>query len=406
MSKRRLLIVSIWDRMWSLEGDAGVSDDYHFVRGMTDAGWDIHFLAPSSADPGDPFPGATVHTYPNFFRATRALPVAAKRLLWMPLFDAIAAPRALQLARELGPDVVLGHTHYAARTVSRARSLGVPSALKLFGVMDLVHTEWPRLKYRLKNAEQLSALRHPQDAWIVLDDGTRGGEILRGLGLPPERVHFFPNGLNLEWQDAADSGALLRHDLDIPDGAPVVLFLARLVASKRPEDVLRAAPGVLRGHPDAVFVFAGDGELRGRCRALARQLGIERSVRFAGTVPHAQVPRLMAAADVFVTTSSLTNMALPTCEALICGVPVVAYDTGDTARVVRPGETGTLVLDGDSAALSGAVATLLSDETLRERMSNAARALAREQFTGWDERVEMERELLETLAASGAKAPA
>jgi glycosyltransferase involved in cell wall biosynthesis len=401
MSKRRLLIVSIWDRMWSLEGAAGVSDDYHFVRGLTAAGWDIHFLAPASTDPDDPFPGATVHTYPNFFRATRALPVPARRLLWMPLFDAIAAPRALRLVRSLGPDVILGHTHYSARTVSRARSLGVPSALKLFGVMDLVHAEWPRLKYRYKNAEQLSALRHPQDAWIVLDDGTRGGEILRGLGLPPEKVHFLPNGLNLEWQDATDEGALVRHDLHIPEGAPVVLFLARLVASKRPEDVLRAAPGVLRDQPDTVFVFAGDGELRGRCEALARQLGIEASARFAGTVPHAQVPRLMSAADVFVTTSSLTNMALPTCEALICGVPVVAYDTGDTARVVRPGETGTLVLDGDADALSSAIATLLSDATLRERMSSAARALAREAFTGWEERVEMERALLDGLAAKG-----
>jgi glycosyltransferase involved in cell wall biosynthesis len=398
MSARRLLIVSIWDRMWSLDGAAGVSDDYHFVQGMRDAGWDIHFVAPRSPEAGDPFPGATTHTYPNFFRATGALPVALKRLVWMPLFDAVAAPHAIRLARELRPDVVMGHTHYAARTASRVRSLGIPSALKLFGVMDLVHTEWPRLKYQFKNAEQLAALRYPQDAWIVLDDGTRGGEILRERGLPPEKVHFYPNGLNLEWQDDPARGDLMRHDLHIPEGAPVVLFLARLVASKRPEDLLGAAPEVLRSQPEAVFVFAGDGDLRGRCQALARQLGVDAHVRFSGTIPHARVPQLMAASDVFVTTSSLTNMALPTCEALICGVPVVAYDTGDTARVVRPGETGTLVPDGDTSALSGAITALLSDPTLRTRMSNAAKTLARDQFTGWDERVEMERVLLEKLA--------
>jgi len=398
MNGRRLLIVSIWDRMWSLEGAAGVSDDYHFVQGMHDAGWEVHFVAPRSPEPGDTFPGATVHTYPNFFHVTRALPVALKRMLWMPLFDAIAAPHALRLARELRPDVVMGHTHYAARTASRVRSLGIPSVLKLFGVMDLVHTEWPRLKYQFKNAEQLAALRHPQDAWIVLDDGTRGGEILRERGLPPEKVHFFPNGLNLEWQKNPTDGALMRHDLHIPAGASVVLFLARLVASKRPEDVLRAVPGVLRSQPDTVFVFAGDGELRGRTQALAQQLGIDGSVRFAGTIPHARIPELMAASDVFVTTSSLTNMALPTCEALICGVPVVAYDTGDTARVVRPGETGTLVLDGDTSALSASITTLLSDSTLRSRMSQAAQELARDSFTGWDERVGMERALLERLA--------
>jgi len=261
-----------------------------------------------------------------------------------------------------------------------------------------VHTEWPRLKYQFKNAEQLAALRHPQDAWIVLDDGTRGGEILRERGLPAEKVHFFPNGLNLEWQEDPADGTLMRNDLRIPEGAPVVLFLARLVASKRPEDVLRAAPGVLRGQPETVFVFAGDGELHGRCQVLAQQLGIGDSVRFSGTIPHARIPQLMAASDVFVTTSSLTNMALPTCEALICGVPVVAYDTGDTARVVRPGETGTLVLDEDTSALASSIITLLSDAGLRGRMSDAAKQLARDSFTGWDERVGMERVLLEELA--------
>jgi len=170
------------------------------------------------------------------------------------------------------------------------------------------------------------------------------------------------------------------------------------VASKRPEELVRAMPGVVeRAGGDVVFVFAGDGPERARCEALARSLGVVERVRFAGAVAHDEVPALMAAADVFVSTSSLTNMALPTCEALVCGVPVVAYDVGDTAKVVRTGETGALVPDGDHEALAAAVAGVLADDFARERMSRRAALLAREVLTGWDERIAMELGVVEGL---------
>jgi glycosyltransferase involved in cell wall biosynthesis len=176
-----------------------------------------------------------------------------------------------------------------------------------------------------------------------------------------------------------------------------VLFLARLVRSKRPLDFLRAAARVVRGREDVVVVIAGDGPERAACERAARDAGIAGRVRFLGTVPHDDVPQLMAAADVFVSTSTLTNRALPTCEALLCGVPVAAYDTGDTATVVRDGDTGALVGDGDVDALAAAIGRLLDDEKERARMSANARAFARATFTSWDERIQMEMEIVDGL---------
>ncbi len=93
-TRRRLLVITIWDRMWALEGEGGVSDDHHFVAGFNAAGWDVHFLAPASTRGQEAFPGVTVHTYPNFFAATEKLPTILKRLLWLPLFSLIVGPRA------------------------------------------------------------------------------------------------------------------------------------------------------------------------------------------------------------------------------------------------------------------------------------------------------------------------
>ncbi len=394
-----ILVVSPWETVWSLGRDdvaAGVSDDDRFIDGFIRAGYQLHFLRPRSAKRD---PRVTTHFYPNFFRLTRWLPTPFKRPLWPLLFHVLVAPRALSLAKSLGADLVLGHSHYSTfATWLCARRLGVRSAVKLFGVMDLVHTEWPPLKYWFKNVEQLLALEFPQDAWIVLDDGTRGDRILRGRGIPWGRIHFLPNGLNMEWMDAKVDRSAARAKFELPSDGPVVLFLARLVESKRPLDLLHAAARV---EAPARFVFAGDGSQRRACEQAARELRLTERTHFLGTVAHDDVPTLMAAADVFVSTSTLTNRALPTCEAMICGVPVIAYDTGDTTTVVRDEATGLVVKDGDVDALAAAIGRLLGDEQRRARLAEAARRLAQEKFVSWDRRIRDEMTIVDELTGRG-----
>jgi glycosyltransferase involved in cell wall biosynthesis len=108
----------------------------------------------------------------------------------------------------------------------------------------------------------------------------------------------------------------------------------------------------------------------------------------------------MSASDLFVTTSNLTNMAIPTCEALICGLPVVAYDVGDTKKVVVPDETGVLVEDGNTNRLADALATLINNPKQLSRLKQNTRKFAREHFTGWDERIRMEMDIIEDLIES------
>jgi len=101
-----------------------------------------------------------------------------------------------------------------------------------------------------------------------------------------------------------------------------------------------------------------------------------------------------------VSTSELTNRALPTCEAMLCGVPVVVYDAGDTRTVVRDGETGVVVADGDVGALANSIARVLGDHAERERLAHNARRLARTTFTSWEQRIGMEIEIIEKLLSS------
>jgi glycosyltransferase involved in cell wall biosynthesis len=400
-TRPRILVISPWENVWSLADKsgvkAGVSDDDRFIEGFTRAGYELHFLRPQG--PHDD-PRVATHPYPNFFRTTAAYSTAAKRVLWPSLFNINVVPRAVSLAKSLQPVVVMGHSHYStAATWWCRRMTGIPSVVKLFGVMDLVHTEWPATRYYAKNLEQLAAFKYGQDAWIVLDDGTRGGDILRARGIPAGRVHFLPNGMDLEWMDRRTDRTQARSRFKLPPDGTVVLFLARLVESKRPLDAIAAFSTVARADARVSLVIAGDGPLRGVCERSVRDAGLGDRVHFAGIVPHDDIPVLMAACDVFVSTSTLTNRALPTCEAMMCGVPVVVYETGDTATVVRDGESGLLVKDGDVVSLSGRISQLLDSEPLRARLAQNARQTARANFTSWDKRIAMELAIIGKLAA-------
>jgi glycosyltransferase involved in cell wall biosynthesis len=401
----RILVLSPWASRWSLGGGAGVSDDYHFIDILTKRGYALDFLTPATENPPDlQFEGFRVHTYPNFFSATQGWPTPVKRCLWPALFNIVVTPRALSLARRLRPDFVLGHSHYSALPCWAVRKLvGIPGGVKLFGVMDLVHAEWPKAKYYFKNFEQIAALKIPQDIWIILDDGTEGRDAAIRHGVSAEKIRFLPNGINVEWAHQRYDRTRTREEIGAPEGAVLVLFLARLVASKRPELFIDAARRALeRAHAPLFFIVAGDGPSRPPCERLVQSLGLVESVRFTGTVEHARVPRLMSASDVFVSTSRLTNVAIPTCEAMVCGLPVIGFDVGSTRHVIAHGETGLVVPDGDATALAQAIVTLAEDEPLRRRLGEEAKVRAQRDFTGWEARISEEISIIEALARDRA----
>ena len=93
----------------------------------------------------------------------------------------------------------------------------------------------------------------------------------------------------------------------------------------------------------------------------------------------------------------MTNMSIPTCEAMVVGTPVVGLDVGGTSEVIHDMETGLLVPEESPQALALALARLADDSDLRTRLGNNARAFAAQHFVGWQERVAGEVAILERL---------
>lgn len=119
-------------------------------------------------------------------------------------------------------------------------------------------------------------------------------------------------------------------------------------------------------------VLVGDGPARGEIEVLMAPFG-ER-VRFAGAVPHADLPVLYANADLYLWPAINEAYGMAFLEAQAAGLPVVAGRTGGVPAVVADGVTGLLMPIGDAAAFAAAVARLLDQPAERARLASAASA--------------------------------
>jgi glycosyltransferase involved in cell wall biosynthesis len=157
---------------------------------------------------------------------------------------------------------------------------------------------------------------------------------------------------------------------------PRLVAVGRLKAPKDFATLVRAVADLPEQSCELLIV--GDGPDRPRLEAEIERVGLDGRVRLAGE--RADVPDLLAGADVFVLSSASEGMPISVLEAMAAGLPVVASRVGGVPELVADGETGLLVPPGDSEALAQALRGLLADARLRHRLGDAGRVRVRERF--------------------------
>ena len=196
-----------------------------------------------------------------------------------------------------------------------------------------------------------------------------------------------PGGRRPDGQAIAARAAALRDDLEVRT-APVLLSLGRLVARKGFDRVLRSAAVLRARFPGLAVIVAGDGPERKPLESLARDLGLEQSVRMTGAVDELTKWALYDLCDLFVMPNRLLGGAdwegfgIVFVEAALASRAVVGGRNGGVPDAVEEGVTGVLVDPEDQAALTSAIEHLLADDGLRGRMGRAGKDRARTRFSG------------------------
>jgi glycosyltransferase involved in cell wall biosynthesis len=226
---------------------------------------------------------------------------------------------------------------------------------------------------------------------------------LHGGGLPefsrrsPQRVHrllALANAVTTPSQHILQTFQSLRPDLVyLPNGLDVNQYEFRLRSSPlsriawlrafheiyNPLMAVGVVSELVKAYPDLHLDMIGpdkaDGTLAQVQRAIA-QFGLERNITLTGPIPNPDIPQRLQQYDLFINTTRLESFGVAVMEAAAAGLPIVTTDAGELPYLWTHEENALLVPNGDTPAMAHAVARLLREPDLAERLSNNARANA------------------------------
>ncbi len=158
-----------------------------------------------------------------------------------------------------------------------------------------------------------------------------------------------------------------------------LLFLGRLTQRKGTHVAIAAMQQLVASDPALHLRVVGDGPERAALEVQVREAGLGARVQFVGALAPEQVAEEYAEAELFVMPAitdwkgEQEGFGLVLVEAIRAGVPVIASASGGIADVIKAGETGVLVPEGDATALAAAVTALRADPAKSESMAANAR---------------------------------
>jgi len=207
-------------------------------------------------------------------------------------------------------------------------------------------------------------LHRPQLRW-ALRSATRVVSVSQSLkdtaeaiGVPGEHIRVISNGIDTD-RFFPVSRADAREALGLPPDCRIILSIGGLNEGKGHHHIIEILPALLKRHPDLLYVIVGGGQPGNTCRPvlerLVREGHLESHVLLAGERTHDEIPRWMAAADLFCLATRSEGWANVLLEALACGRPVVTTRAGGNAEIVTGDHLGTLVPYGDNPALAQAL---------------------------------------------------
>jgi glycosyltransferase involved in cell wall biosynthesis len=192
------------------------------------------------------------------------------------------------------------------------------------------------------------------------------------------KLKVIENGVDVAtFRGSPDERDAARAEVGIPKDAWVVGSVGRLAREKNYPLLVRAAAPLLG--PDARLVLVGDGGEAATIRAEIEARAVGPFATLTGA--RHDVPRWMAAMDVFALSSRLEGLPLVALEAMAAGLPVVATAVGGLPTLIQDGVTGLLVPPDDEMAFARQLAVLRGDPALARAMGERGRTHVRARYS-------------------------
>ena len=189
-----------------------------------------------------------------------------------------------------------------------------------------------------------------------------------------------------EWGkfDIARLGVDVAHfaarPLPLSDGVFRVLCVGRLVAAKGQRILIEAVELLTRQGRRVELDLVGDGPDRAALEAFVHTRGLGGAVRFAGSIGQDRIRDFYSAADCFAMASFAEGIPVVLMEAMSMEIPVIATGINGIPELIRDNVDGLLVPPSDVQGMAAAMARLMDDGGLRERMGKAGRVKVQAEY--------------------------
>ncbi len=300
--------------------------------------------------------------------------VMRKRLFFKRFWPkwALMLLRAWQAAKKIRPKIIMAGQVLPAGTVALIlkKILNVPYLVFTHGMDITVPQKYPR---KMKLMKKVLA-----EAKYVIANSRFTKKELLGLGIAGDKIAIVYPGVDMPKED-------------VPKIKPIALLsIGRVVKRKGFDKVIEALEKMIdidpHIHGSLNYTIVGSGEDEKRLMKMALDKGLGGRITFAGAVSPAELPSYYASCDIFIMPSRrLANgdaegFGIVFLEANSYGKPVIAGKSGGVGEAVIDGQTGLLVDPEDADDIALAIAKLMKDKDLRERLGRQGKERAEKEF--------------------------
>ncbi len=216
-------------------------------------------------------------------------------------------------------------------------------------------------------------------ACVVCVSEQSRSHLITTWNVPAEKLMVISNGVDVQrFQPNSEARTEVRVGLGVDNITPMIVFVGSFHEWHDVSTLLDAFALVLTADPEVRLFLVGEGRQRQAMVHRVIDLGIDHAVHFTGRESHAEIPRLIAAADIAVAPvpqmeQNLWLSPMKLFEYMASGTAVVASNVGQLAHVVKDGRNGLLVPPGDAEAMAVALKRLIDNADLRARLGQQAR---------------------------------
>jgi len=214
---------------------------------------------------------------------------------------------------------------------------------------------------------------------IVVSNFNDGLTELKSWNFDEKKLVYIPNAKDISKFKILLSKNEAKKKLGYDNKTILIGYIANFIWYKGHENLVYAMGSIVNYNPACVLLLIGEGKRLNDIKSLVNKLGLEKNVVFLGK--RNDIPIILNALDVYVSSSLYEGMPGAIMEAMACGLPCVTTEAGGTKDLIKNYDNGILVPVKSSKQLAISILELIKDENLAKKLGNAAKETISNSFT-------------------------